>query len=329
MAPILKKPGERGIALIVVLCMTSVMVGAAVQMITQTRRELPETAILGDGLQALYLARSGVTFSKVLLNSEDHDYDGLKQPWADADAWSLRFKSLFAEGQSTIVLEDETGKIPIHFLINKDGSANTAIRDLLLRLFTEPGWNLTKEQSEDVVNKLQDWMINNAQVSEGAGSTEPKDSKEANSATGRKGPFKFPEDILKTGAITKDLLYGTADQPGLCAYITLYGKGKININTAPKPVLRALFPGITEATLDQIDQYRNAEQEKLKDPTWFREIIGTSGLNPASDLITVKSEAFRVTSTGLLKSSRRTVTAILEKDGKSDKFKLRFMLMNS
>jgi len=58
MAVTLKKHGERGIALIVVLCMTSVMVGASVQMISQTRRETAETADLGDGLRSLYLAPS-------------------------------------------------------------------------------------------------------------------------------------------------------------------------------------------------------------------------------------------------------------------------------
>jgi general secretion pathway protein K len=318
-----KKTSERGIALIVVLCMTSVMVGAAVQMITQTRREIAETADLGDGLRALYLARSGVAFSKVLLNSEEHEYDGLNSPWADAEAVSARFNELFAEGQSSLAVEDETGKIPINFLINKDGSVNAAIRGLLVRLLAQPGWNLTEEQGEQMVTKLQNWMVNLASGSEGMG------SQESNTAKGRKGPFQFPEELLKTGAIGKDLLYGTTERPGLCAYVTLYGKGKININTAPKPVLKALFPGITEAVLEQMDHYRLAEQDKLRDPTWYRQIIGTSGLNPPSDLIAVKSDAFRISSAGVLKGCRRTVTGILEKDGKMEKFKLRILLMNS
>jgi len=323
MTSTVKKPGEKGIALIVVLCMTSVMVAATVQMIAQTQREITETANLRDGLQALYLARSGVAFSEARLNSTDHAYDGLNQPWADAETWSAEFKALFAEGQSYIAIEDETGKIPINYLINKDGGVNTAIRELLVRLLKQPEWNLTEEKSEIIVNNLQDWMIKNYQPTEGTGSTE------SDSATRRKGPFKFTEEILKTGAVTRDLLYGSANQPGLAAYITLNGKGKININTTPKPVLRAIFPGISEETLEQIDSYRQAGQAKLDDPTWFRQVIGTSGLNPASELITVKSDAFRITSTGMLGSCRRKVTGILEKDGQSDKFNLRFLMMNS
>ncbi|SEM51970.1 general secretion pathway protein K [Syntrophus gentianae] len=322
MAISLKKRGERGIVLIVVLCMTSVMVGASVQMISHTRREIAETADLGDGLRALYLARSGVAFSKALLNSEDHDYDGLNSSWADAESISARFNDLFMEGQSSIVLEDETGKIPINFLINKDGSVNKVLRDMLVRLLAQPEWNLQEEQRQEIVAKLQGWMASNASGSGSSG------SQKTNSAADRKGPFQFPEEILKTGAITKDLLYGTAAQPGLNAYITLYGKGKMNINTAPKPVLKALFPGISETNLEQMDEYRLTEQEKLSDPTWYRHIIGTSGLNPASDLITIKSEAFRISSTGMLKGCRRTVTGILEKDGKTEKFKLRVLMMN-
>jgi general secretion pathway protein K len=314
-----KKTGEKGIALIVVLCITAVMVGAAVQMISQTRREVSETINLGDGLQALYLARSGIAFSKALLNAEISDYNGLSQSWANAETWSARFNASFEEGKSSIAIEDETGKIPINYMIKKDGVVNSAIRDLLVRLLNQPQWKLTEEQTEQIVNKLQDWMVKNSQ--QPLGSSESK--------TNIKGPFRFPEEILKTEAITKDLLFGTANRPGLNSYITIYGNGKININTTPKPVLKALFPGINEATLERLDQFRRTEKDKLKDPNWFRQVIGTSGTNPPSDLIGVKSEAFRVTSTGLLKGCRRTAMGILERDGNPEKFKLRFLLMNS
>lgn len=323
MAKMIKKSGQRGIALIVVLCMTSIMVAAAVQMISQTRREITETTNLRDGLQALYLARSGVAFSEASLNAEKTAYDGLDQPWADSKTWSARFNALIEEGQSYIVIEDETGKIPINFLINKDGAENAEIRNLLVRFLNLPEWNLTEEQSGIIVDSIKDWMISNSQPSEGS------DSSDTESEPQRKGPFRFPEEILKTGAVSRDLLYGTAGKPGLCAYVTLYGKGKININTAPGPVLMALFPGISKDTLEQIDFSRRRGEAKLDDPAWYRQVIGTSGLNPASELIMTRSEAFRITSTGVLGSCRRTVTGILEKDGKSEKFKLRFLYGNS
>jgi len=114
----------------------------------------------------------------------------------------------------------------------------------------------------------------------------------------------------------------------LRAFITLYGKGKVNINTSPKPVLKALFPGISEAVADQMEQFRSSENEKLSDPAWYRQIIGTSGLNPPSDLISVKSDALRVSSTGRLQGCRRAVTGILERDEKTEKFKLRFIGMD-
>ncbi len=318
-----KNPGERGIALIVVLCMTSVMVAAAVQMISSTRREISETANLREGLQALYLARSGIAFSEAGLNLEAFPYVGLDQPWADGKAWSAQFNALFKEGQCVLDLEDETGKIPINYLINKNGSVNASIRDVLLRLFNQPDWNLAEEQGLLLVNRLQDWMIANSQPApEPAGSN-------SQAKTGKKGPFKFLDDLLKSGVVTRDLLYGSAARPGLASYVTVYSGGKININTAPVPVLRALFPGINEETLAQMDSFRKSGQAKLDDPAWYREIIGTSGLNPPSDLITINSQAIRVSSTGLLGSCRRTVTGILEKDGEGKKFKLGLLLNHS
>lgn len=323
MASILKKSGERGIALIVVLCMTSVMVAAAVQMISQTRREIAETTDLRDGLQALYLARSGVAYSRAALNAEERSHEGPDQSWSDAKAWSAAFNALIEDGRGYIVIEDETGKIPINYLINKDGAENAEIRNLLLRLLRQPEWNLTEEQSVIIVDSIKDWMLRNFQSTGNSGSSG------AELEPAGRGPFQFMEELLKTGVVTRELLYGAEGKTGLSACLTLYGRGKININTAPGAVLRALFPGITEETLEQIVSYRQTGRAKLDDPVWYRQVIGTSGLNPPSELISTRSAAFRITSTGMLGSCRRTVTGILEKDGKSDKFNLRFLHGNS
>ena len=65
--------------------------------------------------------------------------------------------------------------------------------------------------------------------------------------------------------MTRELFYGTGESPGLAQCLTVFGDGKININTAPKPVLRALAAEMTDDEVDQLDKYRRDEKNDLAD----------------------------------------------------------------
>jgi len=66
--------------------------------------------------------------------------------------------------------------------------------------------------------------------------------------------------------ITKEIYYGTKEKPGLKEYVTADSDGIININTAPKMVLRALSDGISAESADSMDEYRRKEGNDLSDP---------------------------------------------------------------
>ena len=57
--------------------------------------------------------------------------------------------------------------------------------------------------------------------------------------------------------VTRELFYGTTESPGLAQCLTAFNDGvtsNININTAPRPVLRALAPEITDEDVNQLDK---------------------------------------------------------------------------
>lgn len=63
-------------------------------------------------------------------------------------------------------------------------------------------------------------------------------------------PFREVEELRHVVGMTPEIYAAVA------RYLTTYGSGAVNINTAPVPVLRAL-PGMTDATLNRILQLRS------------------------------------------------------------------------
>jgi general secretion pathway protein K len=114
--------------------------------------------------------------------------------------------------------------------------------------------------------------------------------------------------------ITKELLYGTESTPALLDCITLYGEGKININTAPRYVLRALSSDITEGMTEEMDIYRRSEENDLSDPNWYNRVAGMANVTMPSMLITVKSNVFKIISSGTLDRMKESISGTIKRD---------------
>lgn len=67
------------------------------------------------------------------------------------------------------------------------------------------------------------------------------------------GPFRHVEELLQVEGMTPEI-YAIA-----APYLTTYGRGVVNLNTAPAPVLRAL-PGMSDAVLNNILSMRSNGQ---------------------------------------------------------------------
>ena len=86
-------------------------------------------------------------------------------------------------------------------------------------------------------------------------------------------PWSVPEELLQRGLVTAPVWYGSAQQTGLSAYLTVWGSGKINVNTA-SPVILGALPGITPAMVEAIMRYRQGDDQRLgtADDRYFRAI---------------------------------------------------------
>ncbi len=98
-------------------------------------------------------------------------------------------------------------------------------------------------------------------------------------------------------------------------YLTVYGDGKININTAGEVVLRCLLNDITEDIASRIISYR--EKNRFENPADLKKVVGVSQDFNISDIAT-KSNDFSVISTGTVNDVKSTITAVIERKSKSE-----------
>ena len=75
--------------------------------------------------------------------------------------------------------------------------------------------------------------------------------------TAKNAPIDCIEELLMIKGVTRELFYGTGESPGLAQCLSAYGDARININTAPRPVLRALTVEMTDE--DVIVRYHDDE----------------------------------------------------------------------
>lgn len=189
-----------------------------------------------DRLKASYLAKAGVTRAIRELGNDTNSHDALNENWADdaLDGESIFENITFGNANEFAAVnytatgaDNET--INIYGVIDEERkiNINTASGDLLTALFTSV--NLTSPQ--DLANNTLIWRGND---------TDDIYNKTLGYAC-KGGNFTNPEELKLVKDINES---GYESMKGL---ITVYGDGKININTAPAEILTVFYRSGTDA----------------------------------------------------------------------------------
>ncbi|HTZ40427.1 MAG TPA: type II secretion system minor pseudopilin GspK [Syntrophales bacterium] len=302
---------DRGIALIIVLLMVSVIVVLTLQLNVSSRAQVYEAANLGDGIRVLYIAKSGLFAGMGILYEDKADSDTLNEAWAHTDSLIEQSKSYFDGGHLELLIEDETGKININKLVQGNAFNNT-VRGILTRLLSQPRFKLENSEVESLVFAIKDWIDTDSEVT-GSGAENAYYQGLGKPYTARNGPMESIDELLLVRGVTRELFYGTEDRPGLARFLTVYGEGQINLNTAPKEVLQALAPAITEDMASRMDDYRKNPANSLTDPSWYKKVTGMASTS-IEGILTTKSNSFQIISTGHLGSMKRTIRGVVKRD---------------
>ena len=295
----------RGIALITVILIIVVLVAVVVELNRSSRADIYDAANLSDGIKLTYIAKSGFYGAAALLANPKNDYDTLRDDWAKADLLSAKSTSLFTDGYFIATVEDEAGKIPLNKLVNGN-EYNQEIKEILIRLLNEPEFGLDEGKINEIVDSIKDWIDADAEVT-GAGTESYYYSSLDPPYEAKNSQLDCIEELLMVKGITNEIFYGTKEKQALAGYVTADSDGLININTAPKIVLRALSAEISAELADRMDEYRRKEGNDLSSPQWYKQVPGMADVNISPELITVKSNYFKIISVGKMKNMSQEI----------------------
>jgi general secretion pathway protein K len=303
---------ERGVALILVIMMISVIIAVTLQLNMASRSEIYEAANLGDGIRAACISRSGFCMGETLLSEDKNDLDSLNEDWAESELLSAGSGALFDTGHFRLQIEDESGRISINKLV-EGTEFNDKIKDLLILFLSLPEFDLDEQQARDIVDTIKDW-IDADDVTTGFGAEDIYYTGLETPYPCKNAPLDCIEELLMIKGITENLYYGTDETPGIANYVTLYGNGAININTAPNLILKSLSDEITDEMASDMDEFRRNEENNLSKSAWYKNIPGMTGITINPGLITTQSDIFRITSTGYLNDISGRVSGVIERN---------------
>jgi general secretion pathway protein K len=306
---------NRGMALILTILIVSLIVALTLQFNTSMRSNLYAAANLRDGIKLGCIARSGFNGALAVLyeDASSTTYDTLREPWAHARIFSEQSASLFDEGRFLLEIADLSGRIQINQLVDQNGNYNDTQKSLLMRFLHSPEFDLDPEEVENIVDAIKDWIDPDDETTRfGAEDSYYRALEKPYPC--KNGPFEFLEELLLVRGITTELFYGKEERPGISLYLSTYGNGKININTAALLVLRALSDQIDQGLAEDMVAYREDEDNDLSDFTWYKRVPGMGDVSIPDSLLTVSSSYFEITSEGLKGTMSKRIKAVVERE---------------
>jgi type II secretory pathway component PulK len=273
---------ERGsmliIALIVVLLMT-----VLVTDVTQVSMVEYEASVNGSKLVRLeYALDAGLEIAKAHLIQDgiDTEIDSQNDSWAQPIKEQLGGSSgktieETATGASDSVdllieIEDESAKWPLPLLVMGNDAVLKRRRDLLAAVIDafreDTNYDVDGSQALRYAELIASFMARR----EGEGGIVPRPNTKSDIH------MTNVADIALIKEIDDRILYDEVDDdgqiyPGLLRFLTIWSYDvRVNVNTAPRAVLRGLFRGDDRGRADDIYNYRTAqaeEKEKKKNST--------------------------------------------------------------
>lgn len=274
MAESARRPApQRGVALLTVLLITALVSVLAVSMIERHRLSIAKTRQTLRYQQALDYALGGEAYARSLLRADVEEDDAQPRTDSLADRWAEPTPPFeIPDGEIEIRIRDLSG------LLNLNATVDVAARDRLKRLLRALG------RDENLADAIADWIDEDLEVSGAAGAEDGAYLLRAPAYRAANGPFASVSELRLLPEIDEET-WRT-----LVPFVAVLPTGvrRINVNTAPGPVLAALAPGLNP---DQAAAFAFPE-----DP-WAQPgdlVAQQAGFAPELGMLTTQSRFFEV-----------------------------------
>ncbi|SPQ00133.1 conserved hypothetical protein [Candidatus Sulfobium mesophilum] len=236
--------GDKGIALIMVLWVLTVLMVIALSFSYMGRTESQTSLAFRQGVEKKFLAEAGIEkgVAEILYAKMNPNRQVVLE---GGEIWKMDgtpYTVKTDDGYYTVSIVDESGKININTLT--DASAI-----ILKNLLTNSG--VEAAEADIIVDSILDWKdaddltrLNGAESDYYMSLPNPYKAKNAS--------FDTLEELLLVRGMTSEILYGSDKKKGIIDFLSVNSMGGgINVNAAPKEVLMAV-PGITAEIADTI-----------------------------------------------------------------------------
>ena len=241
--------------------------------------------------KAEYYAYSGYNIALALLFKDTNSYDSY------SDIWAQNIPAIpIDDGLVSFSIDDEKSKFNINSLVTPygiDDRRGIAMFIRMLRLL-----NI----DTDIAYSAADWEDKDSNALP-MGAEGDYYMNLQNPYMPFNSPFITTGEILLVKGFKRDFYFlppsrrevGVENRyKSLINYITVYGDGLININTASIPVLCSLSQDLTESVAEDIIKYRKEHPFKRKEDLKNVETISDLLYDEIDSLITVRSNIFRI-----------------------------------
>jgi general secretion pathway protein K len=285
-----------GSILIVTLWILTILLVFTLGFARRVKMELKLSAMLKDKIESAQITKASVRKAIAVLKSDDSFCDTLNDVWSNNPDM---FKGItINRGEFTIFYsrEDNQEEEICYGLIDEERkiNINTASLEVLMSF---------EEIDEAIASAIIDWRdSDDTPLTEGAENSYYQSLADPYSC--KNGPFQTKDELILVKGVTPELLTKLKEE------LTVYGEGKVNINTCSIKTLKVL--GLNDNLSQLIVDYRKGSdgKEGTEDDKFFKkvnEIKDTlEGIYSISeedllqidkltsqDLITVKSKYFQ------------------------------------
>ncbi len=331
-------------ALVLAIACISFLVVLTLQIISSVDKEWAGAKASAEEVQidALFLAGLHLAQAALYQDQLNNTFDSLQDVWAHFDQNVIN--ELADGAQLSIQVDDLSGRLQVNVLgqhKRQSGEGGNAVgqsasttagqkryRALWKRFLSSGRFAIEEEDVDVLLDSLADWVDkdNNERP---FGAENGYYQRQDPPYTARNASTLYPEELLLVRGMTRALLFGDAEHEGILPYITVVGDdGRLNLNTAPLPVLLALAPAMDETSAQALVDFRQSERNKdaLAKTDWVEKVPGLpanlTGFLPDltvsstffSVQIQVKQGIYRGQATGLLvREKNREQTLLLWK----------------
>jgi len=331
--------GNRGIALLITISVTTILVAAALEYNRRARFAVISTAAVRDHLTMSNMATAGVYAAMALLvkDRSESNFDSLQEDWANPEKIDEILQEIsFEKGKLSVTITDELSKIQVNALVLFPDSRGFNQSQIMLwdRFLRYIG---SEEQLKDdsdpvaIVNSVKDWLDSgDDDATTGLSGAESNYYEDLDPPyASRNGPIPDLNELLLIKGITPELYYGKGETPGLSHHMTVHGMtlgagtafnwpGRININTADLPVLAALLGIENEEMAQSLFDFRQEivagkDVHDFSNTKWYKNIPGFGDITIDPKLISVSSDVFRIESEAATSNIKTSVIAVVQR----------------